>query len=191
LIPVAIATTTGINWLETALAALILIAAVSAVLTRHRLGAVAMLGVVGYGVALLFAVNGAPDLAMTQFIIEALTVVLFVFVVYRLPRITVESTSMERLRNGVIALSAGALMTTLVWVATQIQLYPSISTFFTERSVSDAHGRNVVNVILVDFRALDTLGEIAVLVLAGVGVRGLIRLRLADRVRKPEGAVEP
>lgn len=180
----------GINWLETALAALILAAAVSAVLTRHRLGGVAMLGVVGYGVALLFAVNGAPDLAMTQFVIEALTVVLFVFVVYRLPRIRAESTLSTRIRDSAIALSGGALMTTLVWVAMRVQLYPSIATFFNERSVSEAHGRNVVNVILVDFRALDTLGEIAVLALAGVGVHALIRLRSSGGVPPPTGTVD-
>jgi multicomponent Na+:H+ antiporter subunit A len=180
--PVLTASAIEINWLEAAVAFLILVAAASAVLARNRLGAVAMLGVVGYGVAVLFAVNGAPDLAMTQFIIEALTVVLFVFVVYRLPRITVESTLPTRLRDGAIALSAGALMATFVWVAMQMQLHPSISTFFTERSVSEAHGRNVVNVILVDFRALDTLGEIAVLALAGVGVHALVRLRPGDPV---------
>lgn len=174
-----------INWLEVALATLILVAAGSAVGTKHRLAAVTMLGVVGYGVALMFAMNGAPDLAMTQFVIEALTVVLFVIVVYRLPRINVESVPATRVRDATIALSAGALMATLVWVATRVQLQPSIATFFTERSVTEAHGRNVVNVILVDFRALDTLGEIAVLALAGVGVHALVKLRLADLESKP------
>ena len=172
------ATLTPVNPLEGWLAALILAAAGATLLARNRLGAVTMLGVVGYGVALLFGVNGAPDLAMTQFVIEALTVVLFVFVVYRLPRITLGSTNAARVRDAAVALSAGTLMTVLAWTAMQLQVAPSIAPFFVENSYLEAHGRNIVNVILVDFRALDTLGEISVLALAGAGVHALVRLHL-------------
>jgi multicomponent Na+:H+ antiporter subunit A len=68
-------------------------------------------------------------------------------------------------------------MTALVLIATDVQYHPSISSFFAEHSLPDAHGRNLVNVILVDFRSLDTLGEIAVLAMAGIGVFALLKLR--------------
>jgi len=169
---------------EVVLALLILTAAVFAVRARSTLGAVVMLGVVGYGIALVFAIHGAPDLAMTQFVIEALIVVLFVLVVHRLPMLHVRPTSAVRLRNLSVAISGGLLMTLLVLTASNVPVPEPISTYFGERSVPDAHGRNVVNVILVDFRALDTLGEIVVLALAGIGVYALIRLRLSPR-REP------
>ena len=162
---------------EITLAILILIASAAVARSRSRLGAVAILGVVGYGVALIFAVNGAPDLAMTQFIIETLMVVLFVLVVYHLPSIRMRSSVGVRTRDLIVAGAAGALMTVLVLLATHGQLYPTIATYYGDHSLTAAHGRNVVNVILVDFRALDTLGEITVLALAGIGVHALIKLR--------------
>ena len=162
---------------EIILAILVLIASAAVARSQSRLGAVAMLGVVGYGVALIFAVNGAPDLAMTQFIIETLMVVLFVLVVYHLPSIRIRSSAGVRMRDLIVAGTAGVLMTALVILATQRQLHTTIATFYGDHSLTEAHGRNVVNVILVDFRALDTLGEIAVLALAGIGVHALLKLR--------------
>ena len=162
---------------ELGLALLIVVAALAATFSRSRLGAVAALGVVGYGIALLYILFGAPDLAMTQFLIETLMVILFVLVFYFLPRFATLSSTPTRLRDGVVAIAAGALMTLLVLAVTRVQLHPSIAEFFVENSVPLAHGRNIVNVIIVDFRALDTLGEITVLALAGIGVFGLLKLR--------------
>jgi multicomponent Na+:H+ antiporter subunit A len=133
--------------------------------------------VVGFGVALLFLFFGAPDLALTQAIVEALTVVVFLLALFHLPRYRELSHRAARTRDLVVSLGFGALMTTLVLLATQRHLFPSISAYFLEASVPEAHGRNVVNVILVDFRALDTLGEITVLGIASVGVYALLRLR--------------
>jgi multicomponent Na+:H+ antiporter subunit A len=84
-----------------------------------------------------------------------------------------------RLRDGLVALCAGGLMSVLILIATQVQFNPPISNYFEENSVPLAHGHNIVNVILVDFRALDTLGEITVLAVAGIGVYALLKLRLA------------
>jgi len=162
---------------ELGLAVLIVLAAVAATFSTSRLGAIAALGVVGYGIALLYILFGAPDLAITQFLIETLMVILFVLVFYYLPRIAVFSTPRVRLRDGLIAASAGALMTLLVMAVNSIQLRPSIAGYFAENSVPLAHGRNIVNVIIVDFRALDTLGEITVLGVAGIGVFALLKLR--------------
>ncbi len=165
-----------LRFYELAVAGLILISAYAAVRARSRLGAIAALGVIGYGIALLFVWFSAPDLAMTQFAVETLTVLLFVLVLYRLPRYRELSNSPERARDALVALTAGGLMTTLVLVATQVQFQEPISRYMAENSVPIAHGRNIVNVILVDFRGLDTMGEITVLSLAGIGVYSLLRL---------------
>jgi multicomponent Na+:H+ antiporter subunit A len=164
---------------EVGLAVLVLLATLTAVLSSSRLGAVAALGVVGYGIALLFILFGAPDLAMTQFLIETLMVILFVFVLYYLPRFANLSPPRARIRDAFVALVSGGLVTLLVLAVSSVQLHPKISGYFAENSLTLAHGRNIVNVILVDFRALDTLGEITVLAIAGVGVLALLKLRPA------------
>jgi multicomponent Na+:H+ antiporter subunit A len=167
-----------IRFYEVWLAGLILIASLATVRARSRLGAVAALGVVGYGVALIFVLFGAPDLAMTQFLVESLTVILFVLVFYQLPDETTISNRTSRFRDLVVATTVGGMMAALVWLMHQVQWYASISAYFAENSLEQAHGRNIVNVILVDFRNLDTLGEITVLTVAGLGVYALIKLRL-------------
>ena len=167
-----------LRFYELGISLLILMAALAAVRSRSRLAAVAALGVVGYGVALIFIFFGAPDLAMTQLMIETMTVILLVLILYHLPPFARISTRKDYAREAIVALSAGVLMTMFVLVGISVQHYPPISSFFVENSVPLAHGRNIVNVILVDFRALDTLGEITVLSLAGVGVYALLKLRL-------------
>jgi multicomponent Na+:H+ antiporter subunit A len=163
---------------EWVIAALILAAAVMAARAQSRLAAVAALGVVGYGVALLFILFGAPDLAMTQFAIETLTVILFVLVLYRLPRFAILTSTRARLRDLLIALLAGGLMTTLILLVTTSPAPSRLIPYFAENSLTLANGRNIVNVILVDFRALDTLGEITVLAMAAIGIYALMKLRL-------------
>jgi len=171
----------AVNWsdlrfYEAGLAVLILLAVLAAVLAKSRLAAIAALGVVGYGVALIYVLFGAPDLAMTQFLVETLTVILFVLVFYHLPESRVVSDGLARWRDAALAAAAGALMTALVLAGTP-ENYPPISAYFAEHSVPQGHGRNIVNVILVDFRGLDTLGEITVLAVAGLGVYALLKLR--------------
>jgi multicomponent Na+:H+ antiporter subunit A len=159
---------------------LIPIGAVAAVAARSRLGAIAALGVVGYSVGLIFVLFGAPDLAMTQFMVETLTVILLVLVFYHLRRFTSVSPWRAVLRDAAMATAVGALMTIIVLVGAGIQLHPKISEYFVMNAVPLAHGRNVVNVLLVDFRAFDTLGEITVLAAAGAGVYALLKLKPGD-----------
>jgi multicomponent Na+:H+ antiporter subunit A len=178
------------NWFdlrfyEAGLVVLILLAVLASVLLKSRIAAIAALGIVGYGVALVFIMFGAPDLAMTQFLVETLTVILFVLVFYHLPEPRIVSDKAARWRDVALAVSTGAVMTALVLVGTP-ENYPSISAYFNEHSVSKGHGRNVVNVILVDFRGLDTLGEITVLSVAAVGVYALLKFR-----RKADESVNP
>lgn len=163
---------------EIALAGLIVVGAATLIRSDSRLSAVAALGVVGYGVALLFTLFGAPDLGITQFAIETLTVILFVFVLYRLPRLSQMTSKLERLYDVGIAVAFGVMMTLLILVITATPLNSRISPFFAANSYLLGKGRNVVNVILVDFRALDTYGEITVLTIAAIGVYALIKLRL-------------
>lgn len=162
---------------EAVIALLIVAAALSAVVTRSRLAAFASLGVVALGLALTFVLFGAPDLAMTQFLVETLTVILLVLVIYHLPQYTIQSSARQRFRDAVVAIAAGGLFTILVLGVTSVQLAPHISRYYLENSYTLAHGQNVVNVILVDFRSLDTLGEITVVAIAAVGVFALLKLR--------------
>ncbi len=168
---------------EWVIAALILLGALMAVTTSSRLAAAAALSVIGYGVALIYMLFSAPDLAMTQFAVETLTVILFVLVVYRLPRFAALSGRGTRVRDALVALLAGGLMTALVLIATSVPREPHLAAFFAQYSWPLAKGRNVVNVILVDFRALDTLGEITVLGVAAIGVYALLRLRPSPHPR--------
>jgi len=162
---------------EAGLALLMVLAAIGAVQAKSRFAAVAALGAVGYSIALIFAMFGALDLALTQLLVETLTVILLVLVLYNLPAGRGKPRPRIRWRDLGIATSAGALMTALVLATGRPAAQDPISGYFIERSLPDAHGRNVVNVILVDFRAIDTLGEISVLGIAAVGVYALLRLR--------------
>ena len=147
--------------------------------TKSRLAAVAALGVVGYGVALIFVFFSAPDLAMTQFSIETLSVILLVLVLYKLPRfLPLTIGTPTKLRDGLVAATVGGLMTTLVLIITALPTESRLAPYFAENSYKLAHGHNVVNVILVDFRGIDTMGEITVLGVAAIGVYGLLKLRL-------------
>jgi len=169
--------------LEAVLVALIVVASVVATQFRSRLATIAVLGVVGYSVAVIFVLFGAPDVAMTQFAIETLTVVFFVLVIYHLPRFAVYSKRAGKMLDWSIASAFGLLMATLVVLAYSHPTDDSIFWYFNDKAMPTspgehaAYGRNLVNVILVDFRALDTLGEISVLGLAAVGVYTLLRLR--------------
>ena len=179
---------TDIRFYEVAFGVFILGAAFVATVTRSRLGTVASLGVVGYGVSLIYILFGAPDLAMTQFLIESLTVILFVLAFYHLPQFTQLSSRGSRVRDLLIALLAGGLMTALVLSATGILYYPSISDYLVRNALPLGHGRNIVNVILVDFRAFDTMGEITVLGIAAIGVYVLLKLSIDSRNSKEGGS---
>ncbi|WP_179862094.1 putative monovalent cation/H+ antiporter subunit A [Longibacter salinarum] len=153
------------------------IAAVAVTVVRSRLVAVTALGVVGIGVALLYVFVSAPDLAMTQFLVEILIVVLVLMLMYNLPDEPVLESVRSRVRDAAIAIGAGALVTTVLLAVNQVPISRHLSDFFGETAVPGGFGRNVVNVILVDFRALDTLGEVAVIAVAAIGVLVLLKMK--------------
>ncbi|HUP44067.1 MAG TPA: hydrogen gas-evolving membrane-bound hydrogenase subunit E [Thermoanaerobaculia bacterium] len=162
---------------EAVVAALIIAGAITASLASSRLGAIAALGVVGYSVAINYVIFSAPDLAMTQFVIETLTVILFVLVIYRLPRFSVLTPPPQRVRDAVLATLFGAVITLLVLAAQLEPVRADLAAYYGANAYVKGHGRNLVNVILVDFRALDTLGEITVIGIAAIGVYALLRMR--------------
>jgi multicomponent Na+:H+ antiporter subunit A len=145
------------------------------IITRSRLVAVISMGGVGYALCLVFVFYSAPDLAMTQFTIDTLTVVLFVLVMSKLPPYLKHSSKGNRLRDGVIAMAFGILITILAIEVLNEPVNREISRYYAEHAYTLARGKNVVNVILVDFRGLDTLIEITVLVIAAIGVFGLLK----------------
>jgi multicomponent Na+:H+ antiporter subunit A len=161
----------------TVLVLTIMAGAVAVTLMHTRLAAVACLGLIGCGISLVYVLYGAPDLAMTQFVIEILTVVLFILVLHRLPSFTHVSSRAVRLRDAIFAGIAGTFMALLVYAAVNVEFGSHISWYYLENSQPKAHGRDIVNTILVDFRALDTLGEITVLAVAALGALALLRLR--------------
>jgi multicomponent Na+:H+ antiporter subunit A len=167
----------GIEWppfLPAGLALGMMVSVVFAVATTNRITALVNLGVVGFGIALLFVYFGAPDLAITQVLVETLTVVLLMFAIYRLPTMRHLSARRTRLRDATVAAVFGLSITLLVLVAGAIQVDAPISEGLAAMSYPIAHGRDIVNVILVDFRALDTLGEITVLAVAALGVAAMV-----------------
>ena len=161
---------------EAATAALVVVAAICAARAKSNTAAVLALGTVGYGIALIYALFGAPDLAMTQFAVETLTVVIFVLVFYQLKGFGDLSSPLVKVRDAVIATAAGTIIAVLVLFIGASGTTSRLAPYFTENAATLGHGRNVVNVILVDFRGFDTLGEITVLVTVAVGVRALLRI---------------
>jgi len=160
------------------LVALLMIAAAFATVhSSSRLRSIICMGVVGFGMALLFTLYGAPDLAMTQLVIETLTVILMALAFYHLPPFSHGSSKRTRITDVVIAISAGAVVTLLVLAALDVQTPTPISDYYLANSYKEAHGRNIVNVILVDFRGFDTLGEITVMAIAAMGAYALLKLR--------------
>jgi multicomponent Na+:H+ antiporter subunit A len=159
------------------LAVVVLGAAITSAISRSRILTIISMGVAGYGISLIFMYYSAIDLAITQILVETLTVVMFMAILQKLPRFAVLSSKRTRFRDFIIALSFGAVMTVLAIKAVNVNLNPTISKFFVENSYSKAFGENVVNVILVDFRALDTLGEVTVLTIAATGVFLLLKTK--------------
>ncbi|OEE32646.1 Na(+)/H(+) antiporter subunit A [Vibrio genomosp. F10 str. ZF-129] len=148
-----------------------------ACMTPLRLGAVAAIGALGFSMALIYVFFSAPDLAITQVLIETLTVIMLVLVLFRLPKFQKLSSSDVRWRDCFVAVTFGVMMAVLLLTVTHFAMPDRISSYLIENSYTIAKGRNIVNVILVDYRALDTLGELFVLSLAAIGVTAMLRTR--------------
>ena len=159
---------------------LIIAAIIMITRTQSRLTAIAALGVVGLSICLIFVVYGAPDLAMTQFAIDTLTVVLFVLVLFKLPSFLRFSNSKNKIRDTIVSVAFGLL---IALITLQALVYPSnkeVSKFYAENAYLLAKGKNVVNVILVDYRGVDTMIETIVLAIAAIGVLSILKYKTED-----------
>ena len=153
-------------------------AAVLAATARGRMKAVMLVGVTGYGVAALFLLHGAPALALTQVLVETASLVVMVLVLRKLPKYFTNAPlrSSRWWRVGLAALF-GATVSGAAYLASVARVAEPVGGQLHEYAYEFGHGKNIVNVTLVDIRAWDTLGEIAVLVVAAPGVAALIFLR--------------
>ncbi|MBK5223571.1 MAG: DUF4040 domain-containing protein [Acidimicrobiia bacterium] len=181
----------GAVWAESPFQAVIgvivTVGAVGATLTRRRFAAVLTLGTVGYGVAMLFVVQGAPDLALTQFLIETVVLVLFLMVLRRLPeRFAPRRTSSLRAAHALVALGVGAFVFAMALASLAARTERPLGHEMSEVAYAEGGGRNAVNVILADIRAFDTMGEIVVIAVAAIGTAALVR---AGRARRDDEAV--
>jgi len=158
-----------------ALLGIMILATVMVMRTQSKSTALIGFGIVGFGISLLFTYFGAPDLAITQIVVETLTIVLLFLILGRIPQIQRISSRRTVALDAVVASVVGVLTMTLVLKADLLNAAPSISDQLREWSYPLAKGRNVVNVILVDFRALDTYAEMLVLVIAALGVGALMK----------------
>lgn len=173
--------------LQPAIGLLIVVAGLGATLMRNRLAAVLLVGITGYGTGTIFAIHGAPDLALTQFLVETLMLVIFVLVLRALPAES-DAGQANRFRpaRALIAVSVGATITALGVFAMAARNTRPVADLLPEAAHLRGHGANAVNVILVDIRAWDTMGEISVLLVAATGVASLMfrhrRFGIAPRV---------
>lgn len=175
-----------ISLYEGLLTAVMAIAAISILFTKSHLSAILLNGVLGFSIAIFFVLFRAPDLALTQLVIETVTTVLFLLCFHFLPEWTTERSSKRiKVRNAVIAIGAGVTVTLIGLTVNSGPLFDSISSYF-ENSYELTGGDNIVNSILGDFRAFDTMLESLVLFIAGLGVYTLIRLKLGKGPGKDE-----
>ncbi|WP_342565604.1 Na+/H+ antiporter subunit A [Paenibacillus sp. FSL R7-0345] len=178
-----------LSFYETAVVAVMLLAAFAVPFAKSRVNAILFTGGTGYMVTLLFVLFRAPDLALTQMIIETVSVILFLLCFRFLPKLKQQKEPLRfKLPNLIIALGGGITVTLIALAAMGSSPFEPISEYFLKESYSSAGGKNVVNVILVDFRGFDTLFEIMVLGIASLSIFGLIQLKMDPvSLQQPDG----
>ncbi len=161
--------------MQIVVAPIMILAGLVAVRARKRYTGVVLVSVTGLGMVLLFASSGAPDLALTQILVETVTLVAFALVLRRIPaRLGEHNASVWPVARAVLAIGVGVTMAFVALVATGARVADPISDRFPELAYEIGHGKNVVNVALVDLRGWDTMGELSVLILAATGVASLV-----------------
>ncbi|MEK3758291.1 Na+/H+ antiporter subunit A [Paenibacillus sp. FSL P4-0338] len=174
-----------LSFYEWAVIVTMLLAAFAVPFAKSRVNAILFTGGVGYMVTLLFVLFRAPDLALTQMIIETVSVILFLLCFRYLPKLKKQKENMRfKLPNLIISLGVGVTVTLVALAAMGSSPFASISEYFLQESYALAGGKNVVNVILVDFRGFDTLFEIMVLGIASLGIYALVHLRMKEEPKR-------
>lgn len=177
-LPLDLSSFSRVTYYEMVIMGVMFLSVLFVVGAKSRLTAVVAMGIVGYAICLLFVIYSAPDLAMTQFSIDTLTVILFVLVLSSLPKYLSITDYKMRIKDGILSSLFGILITLISLEVLAEPVNKEISEFYADNAYILAHGKNVVNVILVDFRGTDTLIEISVLTVAALGVFSLLKLRL-------------
>lgn len=158
-----------------AISLLVIASIMTAVWHRKRIVSLVIIGVVGLVVSLIFIKFSAPDLALTQISVEVVTIILLLLALYFLPQKTPKEIGKTRLSRDIGLAVLSGLGITLFTMMVLSREFEPISYYFLNNSVPGGGGTNVVNVILVDFRGFDTLGEIVVLALAGLGIYAMLQ----------------
>lgn len=179
------------SWQQAVIVLGVCVGSIALVVVRHRFVSAAILGVVGFGIAMLFALHGAPDLAITQLLIETLTLVVFLLVLRQMPRRFDRPPSWApRVFRLMLSAAIGVAVSYFALKVFDARDAVSVGNEYTALSEPEAGGRNVVNVILVDFRGFDTFGEITVLATAAFGVVNLVRMAQRQMSRRAEASNE-
>lgn len=166
------------------IAIIMIVAATASLRARTRFQSVVLVGVTGYGMAAIFAMHGAPDLALTQALVETVTLIAFVLVIRRLPqRIGSRPTVRVRWVRALIGVSVGLVLGALAIVALGSRIADPISLQIPDMAYAGGHGENAVNVMLVDIRGWDTMGELSVILAAATGVASLVFLNTRADLR--------
>ncbi|WP_293173109.1 hydrogen gas-evolving membrane-bound hydrogenase subunit E [Microcella sp.] len=176
----------GEPWTDALLLALLLATVVPAVITRSRLTALILVGGAGFVVALWFFALGAIDVGLTQLLVELLTVVALVLILRRLPAVFHRVTRSRQFITATIALAVGALATVVTLAFTGRRDISAAGQYFLDEAYTDTGGTNIVNTILVDYRALDTFGELTVIAVAGIVLMGVLAARPILPERTPD-----
>ncbi|KAA9022542.1 Na+/H+ antiporter subunit A [Niallia endozanthoxylica] len=175
-----------VNIFEVILMTLMVITALAVLFSKKRVTAIVAVGALGFLVSFFFVLFRAPDLALTQLVVETVTTALFLLCFYHLPELKKEISRIPfKAVNAVISIGAGAVVTIVALSANGNRLFESISGYY-ENSYELAGAKNIVNSILVDFRGIDTMLEILVLCIAGLGVYTLIKLKPQGRDENEE-----
>src|SRR5690625_3473794 len=168
----------NITILEATVVIAIIVSSIGTIFSNQKVTAILILGITGYGVAILFVIYRAPDLALTQLVIETITLTLFLLCFYHLPKLRKRDESKGTITTNLfISIGFGLLMTLIGISSLSSDWFDKISNYFIETSLPIGGGKNIVNVILVDMRGFDTLFEITVLGISGLAVFALIKLR--------------
>lgn len=168
-----------IRFFEVVLVLIMAVSAITILFAKSRLTSIILLGAVGYTVALFFVIFRAPDLALTQLVIETVSVALFLLAFYHLPKIRRNEERIRfKLTNALVSIGVGAIVTLIALSSHSNKMFDSIAEYYVENTYKKAGGENMVNVILVDFRGFDTMFEITVLGIAALGIFAMIKLRL-------------
>jgi multicomponent K+:H+ antiporter subunit A len=166
----------AVDWISIIAAGILIFATFTTAFLHHkRLLSLITIGVIGLMVSLIFIKFSAPDLALTQLSVEVVTIVLILLALYYLPQTTPRESSKLRINRDLIISTLAAVGVFILTLAVLSREYSTIGQYFLENSVSGGGGTNVVNVILVDFRGFDTLGEITVLAIAGLGIFAMLQ----------------